>query len=57
MKTPEPALSYMAIALIVFGFAAAAGAVARRRRHAAVRAIDAGNVSQQWLAESRREEE
>ena len=49
-------LSYLAIAFIVFA-AVAAVAVQRRRRSMAERAIDPGAVSQQWLAESRREEE
>jgi hypothetical protein len=42
---------------MLFAVAAAAAGVARHRRNTAMRAIDAGAVSQQWLAESRREEE
>jgi len=49
-------LNYLAFALIVLA-AAGAAALARRHHRRAGRSIDAGVVSQQWLAESRREEE
>jgi len=50
-------LSYLALAFVLFAAVATAGAVLRHRRITADRSIDAGAVSQQWLAESRREEE
>lgn len=50
-------MNYLAFALIVFAAAGAAALARRHLRHRAERSIDAGTVSQQWLAESRREEE
>ena len=50
-------MNYLAFALIVVAAIGSAVIMRHRRRRAGDRPIDAGMVSQQWLAESRREEE
>ena len=50
-------MNYLAFALIVFAAVGTAALATRHVRRRAGHSIDAGTVSQQWLADSRREEE
>lgn len=57
LQPRSPSLNYLAFAFVVVAVVGTAALARRHLRRRAGHAIDAGTVSQQWLAESRREEE